>query len=264
QGRSHETLDIPCQDAFETRAGPGGILLLALADGAGSADYADRGAQAAVAEALDALSALLEQDVPSRPEAWGETLLTAFEWARLELNFLAAEEGRPLRDYATTLTCVAAAGDWLAAASLGDGVVVAGDGDGLATVTTLQRGEYANETVFLTQEDALDHVQLCFRPGPVSRLAVMSDGLTRLALRFPSLEPFEPFFQPLFAFLEAALAKGENGRASEQLAEFLGSPRVNARTDDDKSLILALRRPAAEPNGVAPEGGSVDAADSWD
>jgi hypothetical protein len=31
-------------------------------------------------------------------------------------------------------------------------------------------------------------------------------------------------------------------RLSDQLACFLGSPKVNERTDDDKTLVLATRR----------------------
>lgn len=260
-GRAHAALDLPCQDALAYRTGPDGLLVLALADGAGSAELSDRGARTAVDETLDALSAALAEDLPSSPEGWSEVLATAFEWARLELEFLAAEERRPLRDFATTLTCVAAVGDWLAVASLGDGVVVAGDGGELTTINTLQRGEYANETVFLTQEDVLDHLQICVQTCPVNRLAVMSDGLTRLALRFPSLEPHAPFFDPLFAFLEQAAAAGENGSAGERLADFLNSPRVNERTDDDKSLLLALRCPIRDDRTVKVVDRQPDGAD---
>lgn len=257
-GRAHAALDLPCQDALDYRAGPDGILLLALADGAGSAELSAQGARIAVDEALDALSAALADDLPSTAEAWSEVLTAACEWARLELEFLAAEEGRPLRDYATTLTCAAVSGEWLAVASLGDGVVVAGEAGALTTINTLQRGEYANETVFLTQEDALDHLQICVQPGSVNRLAVMSDGLTRLALRFPSLEPHAPFFDPLFAFLEQAATDGENGQAGDQLAGFLGSPRVNERTDDDKSLILAVRCPVETGESVELSAGPAE------
>ncbi len=64
-----------------------------------------------------------------------------------------------LRDFATTLTCLAATPEQLIVGQLGDGAVVARGADGiLDTVTTLQRGEYANETYFLTQEQALEQV----------------------------------------------------------------------------------------------------------
>jgi hypothetical protein len=43
QGLSHQKQGLPCQDALEYSCLPGGILLLALADGAGSALHAELG-----------------------------------------------------------------------------------------------------------------------------------------------------------------------------------------------------------------------------
>jgi hypothetical protein len=82
---------------------------------------------------------------------------------------------------------------------------------------------------------------------PISRLAVMSDGLIRLALKMPAQEPHEPFFAPLFRFVEMITDPAE---AEAQLAAFLSSERVNARTDDDKSLVLAARQSLASEDGT--------------
>jgi hypothetical protein len=76
---------------------------------------------------------------------------------------------------------------------------------------------------------------------PMQALAVMSDGLTRLALKRPTNEPHLPFFKPLFAFVEASAPSNDGAQASEALTAFLASPRVCERTDDDKALVLALR-----------------------
>jgi hypothetical protein len=117
--------------------------------------------------------------------------------------------------------------------------VVAGESpDKLFLVNQAQRGEYANETYFLTQEDALEQVQVSVYAKPVNLLAVMSDGLTRLALQLPAQEPYLPFFQPLLAFAARA---NEEEQAARHLVEFLTSERVCDRTDDDKSLVLAVR-----------------------
>ena len=70
----------------------------------------------------------------------------------------------------------------------------------------------------------------------------MSDRLIRLALKMPCQEPHTPFFQPLFQFARAAFAEAE---AVRQLEAFLQSERVNARTDDDKTLVLAIGKFAA-------------------
>lgn len=50
-------------------------------------------------------------------------------------------------------------------------------------------------------------------------------------------KPHVPFFQPLVAF--AARAENQTD-AREQLTAFLASERVCARTDDDKTLVLAV------------------------
>ena len=242
QGLSHQKQDLPCQDALEYRCLPGGILLVALADGAGSAICADLGAQAAVQASVDWLAARLENDQPTECCEWAEVVWETFQSARAALEQLAQEQDEPIRSFATTLTCLVATPERLVIGQLGDGAVVAAGEDGdLNTVTTLQRGEYANETNFLTQDQALDLVTIQVIDEQVQALAVMSDGLTRLALKRPDNEPHPPFFKPLFAFVESTASSNDPARANEALIEFLTSPRVCERTDDDKALVLALR-----------------------
>jgi hypothetical protein len=239
QGGAHQKQGLPCQDAQDYRVLPAGELLIALADGAGTAARAEEGARCAVEQALQSLSTALEAGPPEENMGWEELVLSAFVQARQALLRLSDEAGEPMRLFATTLTCAIAACDRLVVGQVGDGVVVAQDSGGeLFVVALAQRGEYANETYFLTQEDALEHIQVRVLDQPVSALAVMSDGLIRLALRLPSHAPYPPFFQPLFAF---AAAIEDERQAVEQLAGFLSSERVCARTDDDKSLVLAVR-----------------------
>ncbi|RPJ52463.1 MAG: protein phosphatase 2C domain-containing protein [Chloroflexi bacterium] len=301
RGVSHERLGMPCQDAQDYRLLPGGILLVALADGAGSAAFSDQGARAAVNEALHALAGSFEPGLPADNEAWQALLRDVFAGARAAvlrlaetnvkegvdpkaatrlpdepegfqdpaaaapeedeaaLDFAEFEEpeispvpGQPGRAYATTLTCAVVTAGQLVVGQIGDGVVVAGEGADLFTVTHLQRGEYANETHFLTQVDALDHLAIEIVDRPVSALAVMSDGLIRLALKMPAQEPHEPFFQPLFRVTAAMQDAAEVAR---QLSAFLGSERVNARTDDDKSLVLAVRVESHRVSGETPKNG---------
>ena len=242
QGLSHQKQELPCQDALEYRCLPGGVLLVALADGAGSAICADLGAQAAVQASVDWLAARLENDQPAECCEWAEVVWETFQSARTALEQLAQEQDEPIRSFATTLTCLVATPERLVIGQLGDGAVVAAGEDGdLNTVTTLQRGEYANETNFLTQDQALDLVTIQVIDEQVQALAVMSDGLTRLALKRPDNEPHPPFFKPLFAFVESTASSNDPARANEALIEFLTSPRVCERTDDDKALVLALR-----------------------
>jgi len=239
-GTSHARLGLPCQDALAYQSGERS-LLVALSDGAGTAEYSQLGAQTAVQAALDSLAAVLERRLPAEGAGWQEALCAAFTDARSALQSLAEIEQQPLRAYAATLILAVATADGLAVAQLGDGAVVAGESpDKLFLVNRPQRGEYANETYFLTQEDALEQVQVSVYEKAVNYLAVMSDGLTRLAMRLPAHEPYLPFFQPLFAFATHA---DEEQHATTHLQEFLTSERVCDRTDDDKSLVLAVRMP---------------------
>jgi serine/threonine protein phosphatase PrpC len=247
-GSSHERLGIPCQDALAYQAGERS-LLVALSDGAGTAERAEYGAQTAVQAAMDALAAALDEALPADQAQWQEVLCDAIAAARSAVESMAEIEEQPLRSYAATLSLVAATADHLAVAQLGDGAIVAGESpDKLFLANLVQRGEYVNETYFLTQEDALEQVQVSVYEKVVNLLAVMSDGLTRLAIQLPDQVPHLPFFHPLFAFVAQAVKEEQ---AARHLMDFLTSERVCARTDDDKSLVLAMRLPAAE---LEPEG----------
>ena len=71
-------------------------------------------------------------------------------------------------------------------------------------------------------------------------MALLTDGLQGLALRFDTREAHGPFFEPMFARLRAE-GEGEPESLREELRAFLGSAPVNQRTDDDKTLVLATR-----------------------
>jgi hypothetical protein len=74
---------------------------------------------------------------------------------------------------------------------------------------------------------------------PVDQVALFSDGLLTLALNVDENQPYAPFFTPLFAFAKEAT---DEAQATQALATFLDSERVNQRTHDDKTLVLVTRR----------------------
>jgi hypothetical protein len=131
--------------------------------------------------------------------------------------------------------------DHLAVAQIGDGAAVARDSDGkLFTVGMPQRGEYANEAFFLTMPDAMRRLEVTVTRGRVTAVAALSDGLLRVAARARDYEPHAPFFEPMLSVVERL---GGGQAVEDKLAAFLDSERVNGRTDDDKTLVLAVRRP---------------------
>lgn len=238
-GTSHQKMGLPCQDAQTSRLLSDGTMLIALADGAGTAERSQEGARQAVDRALLCLDATLALEVPQDEAGWEALIREAFQQARQGVLEIAEEHGSPLKAFATTLICAVASDCWLAVGQIGDGAVVAVDvQDEYFTLAQPQRGEYANETNFLTMENSVDLLTVRVEARPVRALAVMSDGLTRLALKIPDYEPHIPFFNPLFAF---AAETEDQDQAVSQLEAFLHSERLNARTDDDKSLVLAVR-----------------------
>lgn len=244
QGTSHLDKNIPCQDAHAYRFGAGGELLLAIADGAGSAERSQEGAQCAVQQVIAALEACLQNGVPGDEAGWQALLAQAFAAARQAVVQMAADQNVPLRSFATTLACAVVCDPWLAVGQIGDGAAVAEDGQGTLFLTARpQRGEYANEAYFLTMPDALKYVAVYVAGSQPRSLALTTDGLLRLAFKLPEYEPSQRFFQPLLAFIAAS---EESERAQVDLAAFLSSSRVCARSDDDKTLILATRVAPAE------------------
>ncbi|MCC7107597.1 MAG: protein phosphatase 2C domain-containing protein [Chloroflexi bacterium] len=248
QGTSHFERDTPCQDAHQYMVLPAGMLVVAVADGAGTAARSDEGAAVAVRQAMSSLQTALAERAPSDEIEWCTVMSQAFEDARAAIVQLTAQDDSLLRDFATTLTCVVTTADQVIAGQIGDGLAVAQDASGnLLTLARPQRGEYANEAYFLTMPQANDYVDIQVHPFAAHALAVSTDGLLRLALELPQYEPHAPFFTPLFAF---ATTIEDEALATQQLTDFLASARVCARTDDDKTLVLAARLPLqpAEPD----------------
>ena len=123
---------------------------------------------------------------------------------------------------------------------IGDGAIVLGDGNSYRTFHWPEPGEYANLTHFLTDDGYSERFAFATTYAPITEVAVLSDGLQRLALDFETKSPHAAFFRPLFDALRSA---ADVEALVEPFRDFLDSPRVNARTDDDKTLVIAVRRP---------------------
>jgi len=89
-----------------------------------------------------------------------------------------------------------------------------------------------------------DEVQLRVsqHDGPFDRLAVMTDGIERLALDFALRVPHAPLLEGLTAPLARSASTGHHVALSRMLGDFLESPGVCGRVDDDKTVIVAVAR----------------------
>jgi hypothetical protein len=241
QGESHRRKGQPCQDAHHWNELEGGILVVAVADGAGSAACSEIGSVLAVEGAITTAATQLVAGVPATQEEWYQALQQIFVSARAGVVEGAEELDLPVADLHTTLLVAIATPDHLAAGQVGDGAVVARLSDNTFQAFTrpmMIDQEYVNETNFLTSPSFLEHTQLLVQSIAVTGLALFSDGLQMLALKMPQASPHPAFFAPLLQLLAAA---PERERAESQLHTFLLSPRIAERAADDLTLVLAVR-----------------------
>ena len=244
RGSSHERTGQPCQDAHRSVVLPDGTLVVAVADGAGSARLAEVGATVAVRAAVEfcstAVAKRINHSVRENDDEKCKALLSeAVSTARAAVEAEAAARGAASRDLASTLIVALARPGLVAAAQIGDGaVIVVEAGGGTFAVTKPSSGEYLNETTFLISPGADEQLQLGVWRGAVTSLAAFSDGLQMLALQMPSGAPHAPFFAPLFRFLAN---QPDETKACDTLSDFLRSPRLRERSDDDLTLVLAVR-----------------------
>lgn len=234
-----------CDDAVaveQWQRGRSAWLIAACADGAGSASAGATGSQVAVAAAVAACKAQLQsRDRHNGRRRRGLDGATVVAAAKQAVVAAAQAEHLPVRELATTLTCLVAGPSWTWVVQVGDGAAAlwpqrARPGHWQVAIWPA-RGEYANCTHFLSDEQVQWSERTMARAGA---LALLTDGLMPLGLDFASQQAFSPFFEGM----SAELRRAEAPALLPALQAFLASPRVAERTDDDVSLILAVRRSA--------------------
>jgi len=219
------------------------VLLAIASDGAGSASCSEEGSGLA----CETLARELEQwhRNGGACEAVDRELVEQWiDCIRRAIESRSAERELTPRDFACTLVGAVVGCNAAAFFQIGDGAIIARREDALDVLFWPDGGEYANMTYFLTDDDWRRHLHVDIVPRRIDELALMTDGLQRLALNFDSRSPHGPFFEPMFGALRCA-PPGFAAALEPSLTAFLGSEAVNARTDDDKSLVLATRRSGA-------------------
>jgi hypothetical protein len=218
------------------------------ADGAGNSERAPEGARLACEAVLDQAAAWTKAPRKRAGRSRDRDLSQfarrdAKRWVaavRSRIAKAARAEAIDPREFACTLLVALVDELWAVFFQIGDGAIVyRRPGGEYALAFWPQNGEYANWTWFATDEDAADRLQSCLAED-VHEIALLTDGLQGLALRFATREAHGPFFAPMFERLRREPSSAPH-RLHEQLAAFLDSAAVNQRTDDDKTLVLATR-----------------------
>jgi len=218
------------------------FLIGLVADGAGSTTDGGRGADIACEKARECIIGTLRQD-GDLSRITDDTVRVWIGTARDAIAAEAAAGGKRLKDYACTFLGVVAGEGQALFFQVGDGAIVVSTSNGeYETVFWPEQGEYANTTFFVTDDDFTGHLDIRNGDPAPLEIALFTDGLQTLALSFAQKKAHAGFFRPLFL----ALRQHPDGGFLDfscQLSAFLSRDDVSARSDDDKTLVLAVQVP---------------------
>lgn len=238
-GTSHKLSGLPCQDAELStcyKTSDQEILFLCCSDGAGSAGLSHKGSEAACL----GLWLSIEQTLSSGTPLNQLTRDHIVSWYR-ETAAILCREAESLnvqpRELACTLLGALVGNDSSVFFQLGDGAIVTSSEGGYRPVFWPQSGEYVNETNFLTDSNLEGEVLFEIRQTRINEIALFTDGLQPMVLDYAQKSAHPDFFSTMFKTLHA----GNVNDLGAPFKQFLNSSKVNERTDDDKSLLLAVR-----------------------
>ena len=235
------------QDRHAWQITPQGCLIAAVADGCGSSILGSAGADIAVKAFLNTSLVRISNSPEMTSQELADTVRDSLLAAAGTVRKYAAASDRKYRDYHTTLLGIIANHNGAAMTRIGDGGIVvrrrpdAGLPPAWETALPPQQGEYANSTWYITQdnpEHRLDVKTYC--PGSVDAVAMFTDGLQNLCLVRETEQPFTGFFD---RFTRWQTQPASSLERYQELRRFLTSRRVQDRTDDDCTLLLARRQP---------------------
>lgn len=236
QGRRHEGDGVDCQDAV-TRLAKGQLTAIALADGAGSARHAALGARLSA----DAIARYLLRALPAllacKEERAKASLLTSVLQV---LTRAAREQSASVEDFACTLLFAATDGRTLLVGQLGDGRVgVRDNASGLwRPMLVATKGEFLNETTFVTSGGALARFQLARGDAAtVSACVLMSDGAEE-SLFHRATQTFAPAVESIAQWVATHPVRKTEAALAGQLRTVL-----RTKTFDDVAVACISRRP---------------------
>lgn len=241
-GASHTATDTGCEDALSydiiTTPNADSVLIVTVSDGAGSALYGADGAKMVTNEANKYIANLLhndkkitETDIYAMAEHLYDTLANA-----------AASKEVEICEYSSTMLGAVVSNYYSVFYQIGDGAIVRANNSGaLTTVGWPHNGEYLNTTAFVTDNISMPHLHIVVIEEQINEIALFTDGLQMLTLSMDTMTVHEPFFTGLFHHLRLADTPQIITTLNNRLAQYLQSPAINSRTDDDKTLFLATR-----------------------
>lgn len=256
-GSGHLDRSQPGQDRMGWRVWQGvglesPLCVIVCADGAGSAQRSWAGAWMACRALISAIDAAMQSPAgrarmrDSRGWSTGFVERLFSQARRRVLGFSSAIHAAPA-DLSTTLNMAVLGPDFGCFAQVGDGLIAFQAGSEypdwtLASVPDM--GEFAGETTFLTSQNFSEKLAVRLVPQAIDKICLSTDGLAPIIYNSQQSAIHSPFLNPLWQGLaRPGLMESQKTLA---LAQFLKSPRVASRCDDDLTLILAERMTAVE------------------
>jgi serine/threonine protein phosphatase PrpC len=244
-GLAHINQNTECQDRFACKtvktASEGEVLIAVVADGAGSTTDGQIGAEVACeifAEEVSDFLSTKDATLKSLSQDFGRRWISYFQQ---KIGETALANKKELRDYASTLVGAVIGENSAAFYQIGDGGIVfsaSGEAKSYRFAIAPVESEYVNVTDFVTDETAAERLRFELVEEKVEDLILFSDGIYAVAVDYQNNQPHEPFLMPMIA----PLRNGADGNGlNEKLENFLASPKINEKTDDDKTIILASR-----------------------
>lgn len=215
-------------------------LVAVVSDGAGTAEYGGQGASIMCRSMMGQVRKAIDEqeELPGEEDIWA-----GLDMARDRIQMAARRRRKTSRDFAATLVSLIASKDDVLTAHCGDGAIVARHRDTgeWLLLSPPQHGEYASTTYFVTDEPS-PALRMERQRNVFDAFALFSDGIENLVLDPVTGAPSPAFFTPMIRPLVRSITLGRDRDLSAALAQFLAGENVNARTDDDKTLILAVQK----------------------
>jgi Protein phosphatase 2C len=257
-GKQHEDAGGRCEDAWSSarRALPTGheVLAVCVSDGAGSAENGGAGAQITSRVLANWLVENAEKLFDSVTDDSRSSIVSTLKRV---LRRAAWKSSAVIKSYACTVVAVLTVDDgrWLTV-HLGDGAIVGRFGGILKAVSIPRKGEFANETFFVTDNDASESLDIqmssSYEDGnSATAFAMFTDGVESSLVNRRTNE-VSRVLGDMFGWLtnnserEVTLALEDNLRLV-----------FRQRTGDDCSLAIIVQGPQDED---APEPMTSNAA----
>ena len=243
-GKAHSDRNETGQDRCRSelvRLGKKEFFIGLVADGAGSTTEGGIGAEIA----CDTIYSSIVQTLEKKEDLSCITEPDITSWitgARDSIGACAKKQGKLLEDYACTCIGSVAGRDHALFFQIGDGGIVINSDHDYRTIFWPEQGEYINSTSFLSDEAYREHLNITFTDSSFDEMALFTDGLQNLVLSFSQKKAHAGFFNPIFESLKKD-SDHEFFGSSQHLSRFLLHHEISKRSDDDKTLVLALRVP---------------------